>query len=63
MSQGELRREMPAIGEDVSLYWRIKKIKGPAGTDIGAQTAGEIALSMISEIVASKHGKININNK
>ena len=36
----------------------IKKIKGPAGTDIGAQTAGEIALSMITEIVASKHEKL-----
>ncbi len=37
----------------------IKKIKGPAGIDIGAQTAAEIALSMISEIVAAKHYKIN----
>ena len=38
---------------------RIKKIIGPAGIDIGAQTATEIALSIISEIVAAKHGKKN----
>jgi xanthine/CO dehydrogenase XdhC/CoxF family maturation factor len=26
--------------------------------DIGAQTASEIALSMIAEVVAAKHGKL-----
>ena len=36
----------------------IAQIKGPAGTDIGAQTAAEIALSMITEVVAAKHGKL-----
>ena len=36
----------------------IKQIKGPAGADIGAQTAAEIALSMITEVVAAKHGKL-----
>ena len=36
----------------------IAQIKGPAGADIGAQTAGEIALSMIAEVVAAKHGKL-----
>ena len=36
----------------------IAQIKGPAGADIGAQTAAEIALSMIAEVVAAKHGKL-----
>jgi xanthine dehydrogenase accessory factor len=36
----------------------IAQIKGPAGVDIGAQTAAEIALSMIAEVVAAKHGKL-----
>ena len=36
----------------------IAQIKGPAGVDIGAQTAAEIALSMITEVVAAKHGKL-----
>ena len=36
----------------------IAQIKGPAGADIGAETAAEIALSMIAEVVAAKHGKL-----
>ena len=36
----------------------IKQIKGPAGADIGAQTAAEIALSMIAEVIASKRGRL-----
>ena len=36
----------------------IAQIKGPAGADIGAETASEIALSMIAEVVAAKHGKL-----
>ena len=36
----------------------IAQIKGPAGSDIGAETAAEIALSMIAEVVAAKHGKL-----
>ena len=37
---------------------KIKKIKGPAGSDIGAQTAAEIALSMIAEVIAAKRGSL-----
>ena len=36
----------------------IAQIKGPAGADIGAETAAEIALSMMAEVVAAKHGKL-----
>ena len=36
----------------------IKQIKGPAGAAIGAQTAAEIALSMIAEVIAAKRGKL-----
>ena len=36
----------------------LEKIKGPAGIDIGAQNATEIALSMITEVVATKRGKL-----
>jgi len=35
----------------------IRQINGPAGLDIGGQTAAEIALSMIAEVIASKYGK------
>jgi xanthine dehydrogenase accessory factor len=36
----------------------IQSIKGPAGLDIGAKTAGEIALSMLSEVIAAKRGNL-----
>ena len=36
----------------------IKQIKGPAGVDIGGQTAAEIALSMIAEVIAAKRGRL-----
>jgi len=36
----------------------IKQIKGPAGADIGAQTAAEIALSMIAEVISAKRGRL-----
>jgi len=38
--------------------YSIKQIKGPAGADIGAQTAAEIALSMIAEVIAAKRGRL-----
>ena len=37
---------------------RIKFIKGPAGLDIGATTAAEIALSMIGEVISAKRGTL-----
>jgi xanthine dehydrogenase accessory factor len=35
----------------------LESIRAPVGADIGAVTPAEIALSIISEIVATKHGK------
>ncbi len=37
----------------------IARIKGPAGLDIQAQTAAEIALSMIAEVVAAKRDALD----
>ena len=37
---------------------RIQFIKGPAGLDIGATTAAEIALSMIGEVISAKRGTL-----
>jgi len=35
----------------------IESIRAPVGADIGAVTPSEIALSIISDIVATKYGK------
>ena len=37
---------------------KIQSVKGPAGMDIGAKTVGEIALSMIGEVIAAKRGRL-----
>jgi len=47
------RLEKAGIDKDA-----IKQIKGPAGANIGAQTAAEIALSMIAEVIAAKRGRL-----
>ncbi|MCG8509570.1 MAG: XdhC family protein [Rhodospirillales bacterium] len=36
---------------------QIDRIKGPVGLDLGGRSAGEIAVSVIAEIVAARHGK------
>ncbi len=36
----------------------VESIKCPVGTDIGAKTSQEIAVSIVSEIIATKHGKM-----
>ncbi len=36
----------------------VSRIRAPVGADIGAVTSAEIALSIMSDIVAAKHGKV-----
>jgi len=48
----EMREEGIPIDED-----QLKKIYGPVGLEIGAETAEEIALSIIAEIKAVLAGK------
>src|SRR5262249_26748092 len=37
---------------------RLKKVHAPIGLDIGAVTPQEIAVSILSELIAVKHGKV-----
>ena len=38
---------------------RLARVKFPAGLDLGGMSAGEIALSVLAEIVQRRHGKPN----
>jgi xanthine dehydrogenase accessory factor len=45
-------REETTVGED-----RIAALRAPAGMDIGAETAEEIALSILAELVQVRRGR------
>lgn len=42
---------------------QLARIHGPIGLDIGANTPEEIALAIMAEIIAVRHGKINRNGR
>ena len=47
-------KALRAMGVDEKF---VSSIKGPVGADIGAKTPAEIALSIMAEVVATRHGK------
>ena len=48
----EWLREETSVGDD-----RIAALRAPAGLDLGAETAEEIALSILAELVQVRHGR------
>lgn len=48
----EWLREETTVGED-----RIAALRAPAGLDIGAETAEEVALSILAELIQVRHGR------
>ena len=49
------------LGEGVSEE-SLKRVHAPIGLDIGAITPQEIAVSIVAELIAVKHGKISEPN-
>jgi xanthine dehydrogenase accessory factor len=50
-------RRMEALREEGVTEEQIVRIHAPIGLDIGAQTPAEIALAILSEIVATRYGR------
>src|SRR3954470_8620257 len=55
-SRGTIRQREEALLEMGFTPEQLSRIYGPVGLDIGAQTPGEIALAIMSEIVAVRTG-------
>jgi xanthine dehydrogenase accessory factor len=53
-AQASRRERLLALGVDEA---GIERISAPIGLDLGALTAEETALSIMSEIVAMRHGR------
>ena len=57
-SRAKVRRIYDALREDGLSPEALQKVHAPIGLDIGAITPQEIAISILAELIAVKHGKI-----
>jgi xanthine dehydrogenase accessory factor len=57
-SKAKVRRIFDALLEEGTPPERLQNVYAPIGLDIGAITPQEIAVSIVAELVAVKHGKI-----
>jgi xanthine dehydrogenase accessory factor len=57
-SKAKVKRIFDALLEEGMPEERLKGIHAPIGLDIGAITPQEIAVSILAELIAVKHGKI-----
>jgi xanthine dehydrogenase accessory factor len=57
-SRAKVARIYAALIEDGVSAEHLKRVHAPIGLDIGAVTPTEIAVSIIAELIAVKHGKI-----
>ncbi len=57
-SRAKVRRIWDALIEEGASGESLKRIHAPIGIDIGAITPQEIAVSILAELIAVKHGKI-----
>lgn len=57
-SKAKVKRIFDALLEEGLAAERLKGVHAPIGLDIGAITPQEIAVSIVAELIAVKHGKI-----
>jgi xanthine dehydrogenase accessory factor len=57
-SKAKVRRIFDALQEEGMAPEALKPVHAPIGLDIGAITPQEIAVSIVAELIAVKHGKI-----
>jgi xanthine dehydrogenase accessory factor len=57
-SKAKVRRIFDALVEEGTPQEALQGVHAPIGLDIGAITPQEIAVSIVAELIASKHGKI-----
>ena len=58
-SKAKVRRIFDALLEEGTPETALRAVHAPIGLDIGAITPQEIAVSIVAELIATKHGKTN----
>jgi xanthine dehydrogenase accessory factor len=58
-SRAKVARIYEALQQDGIASDRLKRVHAPIGLDIGAVTPQEIAVSILAELIAVKHGKVS----
>jgi xanthine dehydrogenase accessory factor len=58
-SRAKIARIYDALAADGVAPALLEKVHAPIGVDIGAVTPQEIAVSILAELIAVKHGKTN----
>ena len=61
-SRAKVKRIFDALREEGTTPESLKPVHAPIGLDIGAITPQEIAVSILAELIAVKHGKIAESN-
>ena len=58
-SKAKVRRIFDALVEEGTAPQMLQGVHAPIGLDIGAITPQEIAVSIVAQLIAAKHGKIS----
>ena len=61
-SRAKVARIYEALNADPAMSRHLERVHAPIGLDIGAITPQEIAVSILAELIAVKHGKFTIRD-